>query len=118
MAPGPAANDNPRPATYEILHDDHGTVYAVATDLRKMVNGVPRVGLELDDADDLVDLLHRLGDEGEVSAIVPRNLRARGDDTLFLNNPRWFSVQTEELDLPEDRARRSSMLNSLHGTTS
>ena len=69
MPNDPAANDNPRPPTYDMRQEDDGTwtVYTVATGLPAVVNGIPQVGKDMDDADDLVDLLHRLEDSGEGS---------------------------------------------------
>ena len=43
--------------------DDTWTVYDVLTDLPAVVNGVPQVGLEMEVADDLVDLLNEITDE-------------------------------------------------------
>ncbi|ACB27611.1 hypothetical protein Mrad2831_5666 [Methylobacterium radiotolerans JCM 2831] len=58
--PGPA-NSNAEPETYDMRPDDEGwTVYAVSTDEPARVNGVRQTGLDMEKADDLVDLLNRL----------------------------------------------------------
>ena len=60
------AKENARPATYDMRRKEDGTwtVYTVATGLPAVVNGVPQVGKDVEDADNLVDLLHRLEDRG------------------------------------------------------
>ncbi len=58
--------DDPHPATYDMRQEEDGTwtVYTVATGLPAVINGIPQVGKDMEDADDLVDLLHRLQDRG------------------------------------------------------
>jgi hypothetical protein len=51
-------------ARYDIKSEDNGwTVYDTTTGLSAEVNGCIQVGLSLDDADDLADLLNRLNIE-------------------------------------------------------
>jgi len=51
-------------ARYDIRPDPNGwTVYDTATDFPAEVNGFVQIGLSLDDADDLADLLNRLHTE-------------------------------------------------------
>jgi len=51
-------------ARYDIKSDSNGwTVYDTTTGLPAAVNGVTQIGLSLEDADDLADLLNRLHDE-------------------------------------------------------
>jgi hypothetical protein len=48
-------------APYSIRADPNGwTVYDITTDMPAKVNGGFQIGLSLDDADDLADLLNRL----------------------------------------------------------
>jgi hypothetical protein len=48
-------------APYDIRHDPNGwTVYDLTTGLPAEINGMVQVGLSLEDADDLADLLNRL----------------------------------------------------------
>ena len=59
MADG--SNDNAEPVTYDMRPDDDGwTVYNTVTLEPARVNGVPQTGLEMEKADDLVDLLNLL----------------------------------------------------------
>ena len=60
------AKENARPATYDMRQEEDGTwtVYTVATGLPAVVNDIPQVGKEMDDADDLVDLLHHMENRG------------------------------------------------------
>jgi hypothetical protein len=62
MNTGPKpADSNVECATYDMRPDDEGwTVYSVRTDAPARVNGVPQTGLDVERADDLVDLLNRL----------------------------------------------------------
>lgn len=54
----------PMVASYDMRPDDAGwTVFDAATGQAARVNGVTQTGLDLDDADDLVDLLNRLADQ-------------------------------------------------------
>jgi len=55
------ANSNAEPERYDMRPDDEGwTVYNVRTDEPARVKGVRQTGLDIADADDLVDLLNRL----------------------------------------------------------
>jgi len=55
-------------ASYDMRPDDVGwTVFDTATGRAARVNGVAQTGLDLDDADDLVDLLNLLAQEAEAS---------------------------------------------------
>ncbi|XYD07393.1 hypothetical protein R1A27_19990 [Methylobacterium sp. NMS12] len=56
-----AANSNVEPQTFDMREDPEGwTVYDSRTDEPARVKGVPQTGLEMEKADDLVDLLNRL----------------------------------------------------------
>jgi hypothetical protein len=56
-------------ARYHIRNDRSGwTVYDTATGLPAEVNGMIQIGLVLDDADDLADLLSRLHSEQSAAA--------------------------------------------------
>ena len=53
---------------YDMRPDDAGwTVFDAATGQVARVNGVAQTGLDLDNADDLVDLLNRLADQADAS---------------------------------------------------
>ena len=55
-------------ARYDIRPDEKGwTVFDTATNIPAEVNGMIQVGLPLDDADDLADLLDRLATERSAS---------------------------------------------------
>ncbi|MFB0493219.1 hypothetical protein ABIE45_005805 [Methylobacterium sp. OAE515] len=55
------ANSNLEPERFDMRQDDEGwTVYNVRTDEPARVKGVSQTGLDIADADDLVDLLNRL----------------------------------------------------------
>jgi hypothetical protein len=56
-------------ARYDIKPDGNGwTVYDTATSLAAEVNGFIQVGLSVEDADDLADLLNRLHVEQSAAA--------------------------------------------------
>jgi hypothetical protein len=56
-----AVNSNIEAERYDMRQDDEGwTVYNVRTGEPARVKGVPQTGLDIADADDLVDLLNRL----------------------------------------------------------
>ncbi|MGU3404071.1 hypothetical protein [Methylobacterium brachiatum] len=56
-----AANSNVEAQTFDMREDPEGwTVYDTRTDEPARVKGVPQIGLEMEKADDLVDLLNRL----------------------------------------------------------
>lgn len=56
-----AANSNVEPQIFDMREDPEGwTVYDSRTDEPARVKGVSQVGLEMERADDLVDLLNRL----------------------------------------------------------
>ncbi len=59
------SNDNARPTTYDMRREADGTwtVYVVATGKPAVVDGIVQTGKDVEDADDLVDLLHRLEDQ-------------------------------------------------------
>jgi hypothetical protein len=46
---------------------DAWVVFDTTTDLPAVVKGVPQIGLSLDDADDLTDLLNRLDAEAQLA---------------------------------------------------
>lgn len=55
------ANSNLEPERYDMRQDDEGwTVYNLRTDEPARVKGVAQTGLDIANADDLVDLLNRL----------------------------------------------------------
>lgn len=54
-------NDNIAPVIYDMRQDDEGwTVYNIQTGEPARVNDVPQTGLDMEVADDLVDLLDAL----------------------------------------------------------
>jgi hypothetical protein len=56
-----AANSNVEPDVYNMRPDDEGwTVYKVSTDEPARINGVPQTSLDIEKADDMVDLLNLL----------------------------------------------------------
>ncbi|WP_246687933.1 hypothetical protein [Methylobacterium sp. WL93] len=64
-----AANSNNQAQSFDMRKDDAGwTVYDIATYEPTQVNGIAQTGLDMEAADDLLDLLNTLAREKNESA--------------------------------------------------